>query len=62
MYFFRLHGPYQNGTAIGIECIIHDITEHKKMEARLVKAERLASIGELAGQVGHDPAQPIGRT
>jgi two-component system NtrC family sensor kinase len=49
----------KTGRAIGIECIIHDITEHKKMEERLVKAERLASIGELAGQVGHDLRNPL---
>ncbi len=47
------------GRAIGIACIIHDITEHKNMEGRLVKAERLASIGELAGQIGHDLRNPL---
>ena len=49
----------KTGRAIGIECIIHDITEHKKIEERLLKAERLASIGELAGQVGHDLRNPL---
>jgi len=49
----------KTGRVIGIACVIHDITEHKKMEERLVKAERLASIGELAGQVGHDLRNPL---
>jgi PAS domain S-box-containing protein len=44
---------------IGLTCIIHDITERKSMEERLVKAERLASIGELAGQLGHDLRNPL---
>jgi PAS domain S-box-containing protein len=49
----------KTGRAIGIACIIHDVTEHKNMEERLVKAERLASIGELAGQIGHDLRNPL---
>jgi PAS domain S-box len=49
----------KTGRAIGITCIIHDVTEHKILEERLVKAERLASIGELAGQIGHDLRNPL---
>jgi len=49
----------KTGRDIGITCIIRDITEHKAMEQRLVKAERLASIGELAGQLGHDLRNPL---
>ncbi len=47
------------GHDIGIVCIIHDITDMKKMEEKLVKAEKLASIGELAGQIGHDLRNPL---
>jgi PAS domain S-box-containing protein len=36
-----------------------DISERKNMEERLVKAERLASIGELAGQIGHELRNPL---
>jgi PAS domain S-box-containing protein len=49
----------KTGRNAGITCIIHDITQHKRMEERLVKAERLALIGELAGQVGHDLRNPL---
>jgi PAS domain S-box-containing protein len=49
----------KTGRAIGITCIVRDITERKEMEERLVKAERLASIGELAGQLGHDLRNPL---
>lgn len=44
---------------VGLTCVAHDITERKNMEERLVKAERLASIGELAGQLGHDLRNPL---
>src|SRR5674476_369660 len=47
------------GHNIGIVCIIHDITDMKKMEEKLVKTEKLASIGELAGQIGHDLRNPL---
>jgi PAS domain S-box-containing protein len=45
--------------AIGLVCIVHDITERKEMEKKLVNAERFASIGELAGMVGHDLRNPL---
>ena len=47
------------GHDIGIVCIIHDITDMKKIEEKLVKTEKLASIGELAGQIGHDLRNPL---
>ncbi len=49
----------RSGHAVGIVVIIHDITDIKAMEERLVKAERLASIGELARQLGHDIRNPL---
>lgn len=49
----------KTGRDIGITCVIRDITERKEMEQRLVKAERFASIGELAGQIGHDLRNPL---
>ena len=49
----------KTGRTIGLACVIHDFTEHKNMEERLLKSERLASIGELAGQIGHDLRNPL---
>jgi signal transduction histidine kinase len=49
----------KNGKPIGITCIITDITERTKIEEMLLKAQRLASIGELAGQIGHDLRNPL---
>jgi PAS domain S-box-containing protein len=44
---------------VGFVWVIHDITERKQLEQKLVKAERFASIGELAGMVGHDLRNPL---
>jgi len=41
------------GTKI-IYCIIRDVTERKDMETKLLHAEKLKSLGELAGGVAHD--------
>jgi PAS domain S-box-containing protein len=49
----------KTGRDIGLTCIIHDITDRIEMQERLVKAERFASIGELAGQIGHDLRNPL---
>ena len=47
------------GQKIGIVCVLQDITGRKNMEAKLLKSERFASIGELAGMVGHDLRNPL---
>jgi PAS domain S-box-containing protein len=44
---------------VGITCIMKDLTRRIELEKRLLKAERLASIGELAGQIGHDLRNPL---
>ncbi len=36
-----------------------DVSQRKAMEEKLFKAQRLASIGELAGQLGHDLRNPL---
>ncbi|MBI4377685.1 MAG: response regulator, partial [Nitrospinae bacterium] len=42
------------GNISGIVGIIHDITERKRMEAELLKAGKLESLGILAGGIAHD--------
>lgn len=48
-----------NGHDVGYAFILHDITSRKLMEKKLLRTERLASIGELAGLVGHDLRNPL---
>jgi PAS domain S-box-containing protein len=47
------------GNPIGFVAIIRDITEKREIQQRLLKAERFAAIGELAGMVGHDLRNPL---
>lgn len=49
----------KKGHDLGFACVIHDITLQKQVAAKLVAAERFASIGELAGMVGHDLRNPL---
>ncbi len=49
----------KNGRDLGFTLVIHDVTQRKKMEAKLITAERFAPIGELAGMIGHDLRNPL---
>ena len=49
----------REGKPVGLRGIAVDITERKQMEQRLLRAERLAAIGELAAMVGHDLRNPL---
>ena len=51
---------YLNQYSAGLELTIQERTkELVETQARLVKSERLATIGELAGMVGHDLRNPL---
>ena len=47
------------GQDVGMAFVLRDITERKEMEEKLLKSERLASIGELSGLLGHDLRNPL---
>jgi PAS domain S-box-containing protein len=49
----------RDGRTVGLRGIIVDITERKQLEQRLIRAERLAAIGETAAMVGHDLRNPL---
>jgi PAS domain S-box-containing protein len=43
-----------SGKISGYQGIVHDVTERKKLERQLVQAQKMESIGVLAGGVAHD--------
>ena len=45
---------YENDTPVSVTVIAHDITDRKKLEQELIKAQKLESLGVLAGGIGHD--------
>ncbi len=46
--------------SVGLETLVEERTKQlNETQAKLVKSERLAAIGELAGMVGHDIRNPL---
>ena len=52
----KLLEEYSEGLEITVEARTHEL---KEAQGRLLKAERFAAIGELAGMVGHDLRNPL---
>ena len=47
------------GHPLDVVGVCTDVTERKKLQEKLAKAERLAAIGETAAMVGHDLRNPL---
>ena len=45
---------FNDGKPAGFRGILVDLTEHKQMEAELLKSQKLESLGVLAGGIAHD--------
>jgi len=44
---------------VGFVAVTKDISERRRMQQQLLKAERFAAIGEVAAMVGHDLRNPL---
>jgi signal transduction histidine kinase len=49
----------REGRISHVVTLARDVTEQKVAQAALIRAERLAALGELAGQVAHEVNNPI---
>jgi PAS domain S-box-containing protein len=48
------------GDIQGAVCVVRDITGQKELQDRLVRQEKLALLGQLAGGLGHELRNPLG--
>jgi two-component system sensor histidine kinase PilS (NtrC family) len=49
----------KEGNSVGAIIDFQDLTQLKRMEAELLKAERLAAIGELSARIAHEIRNPL---
>lgn len=49
-----------NGNVYGIVNYMKDVTDHKKLEAQLFRANKLASLGTLVAGIAHEINNPLG--
>lgn len=49
-----------SGQATGSIVLLHDISAARKLEERLQRRERLASMGEVVGRIAHEIRNPLG--
>lgn len=47
-------GEFRLGTRRLYACVLHDLTEHKRLERKFLQSQKMEAIGLLAGGVAHD--------
>jgi PAS domain S-box-containing protein len=47
-------GCFPDGDGTSLQMVLHDVSPRKELEARSLRAQRLESIGTLAGGIAHD--------
>lgn len=48
-----------DGEVLGCFALVQDVTERKQLEAKLLRKERLAAMGQLTGTVAHELRNPL---
>lgn len=48
-----------DGQPARIVCVVHDVTEARELAAQTMVADKLATLGEMAGAIAHELAQPL---
>lgn len=57
---YPIHGGAERGEEISqVVCHYRDVTEEKELQQRLLQAEKLSGIGQLAGGVAHEINNPL---
>lgn len=49
----------ENGKAVGVVAIFQDLTERKRVQEQLRRADRLAALGQLAANIAHEVRNPL---
>lgn len=60
-YSYNAYTPIfsKDGKFLGTMLLSQDITERKRLESALIKAERLAAIGKMSARVAHEIKNPL---